>query len=207
MPARTLKTPSANIALRAAPWLRRRRFCRWRRLMLEARAAARERRILAGSEGGAERQIAGTSFGMRRSPPAMAPESPQSSSLALPARRVGLLDGIDAAWLRALRESFRVLVLSRLVVWGAGVMARGVCGPAGQGGRFDPSRLTAGYGTVGDLLVGPAARWDSVWFLAIAKSGYIGDDRTAFFPLYPTLVRGLGGTLGAGMLLSPGAPL
>ncbi|HVS28644.1 MAG TPA: mannosyltransferase family protein [Solirubrobacteraceae bacterium] len=135
----------------------------------------------------------------------MAPESPQSSSLAWPVRAIGLLDGVDEAWRRALRVSVRALLLSRLVVWVAGAGALAVFGPAAQGARFDPARLTSGFGAFGDLLVGPAARWDSVWFLAIAKDGYIGDDRTAFFPLYPTLVRGLGGTLVAGVALSTAA--
>jgi hypothetical protein len=36
-------------------------------------------------------------------------------------------------------------------------------------------------------------RWDSGWFLQIAKHGYIDPGRsTAFFPLYPLLVKGLG---------------
>ncbi len=54
---------------------------------------------------------------------------------------------------------------------------------------FDPATLTAPFGGAGDTLVAPAARWDSVWYLAIALGGY-GEDalRTAFFPLYPLVV-------------------
>src|SRR5262245_52082796 len=35
-------------------------------------------------------------------------------------------------------------------------------------------------------------RWDASWYLPIADSGYLPDShRTAFFPLYPMLVRGV----------------
>jgi len=51
--------------------------------------------------------------------------------------------------------------------------------------------VTRPFGPVGNALVAPLARWDSVWYLAIANDGYPADDprRTAFFPLYPLLVR------------------
>jgi hypothetical protein len=39
-----------------------------------------------------------------------------------------------------------------------------------------------------DSLLSPLARWDAVWYLGIAHSGYSGDS-SAFFPLYPLLVR------------------
>ncbi len=42
------------------------------------------------------------------------------------------------------------------------------------------------------MLVAPFARWDSVWYLAIADSGYGDGAREAFFPLYP-IVAGLAG--------------
>ncbi|HKG17863.1 MAG TPA: mannosyltransferase family protein [Solirubrobacteraceae bacterium] len=116
--------------------------------------------------------------------------------------RVGLLDRL-AGWVAPV---WRPLWASRLLVWSAGVagvlvwptlVTPGVWRP------FDPDRLTAPFGPIGDLLVAPAARWDSAWYLAIAAGGY-GDDpaRTAFFPLYPLLVRALGGpadVLGAGV--------
>ena len=36
-------------------------------------------------------------------------------------------------------------------------------------------------------------RWDSGWFLHIAQHGYVDPSHsTAFFPLYPLLIRGLG---------------
>ena len=54
------------------------------------------------------------------------------------------------------------------------------------------------------MALAPLARWDAVWYLRIAESGYGGAEaRAAFFPLYPSLVRALG-ALGGG---SPGARL
>lgn len=64
--------------------------------------------------------------------------------------------------------------------------------------RFDPASLTAPFGYLGNLLVAPFARWDSVWYLAIAIGGYNHEAaRTAFFPLYPLAIRGLGGLQGS----------
>ncbi len=40
-------------------------------------------------------------------------------------------------------------------------------------------------------------RWDALWFLRIADSGYSpGDGSAAFFPLYPLLVRGVSSLIG-----------
>lgn len=45
--------------------------------------------------------------------------------------------------------------------------------------------------------VGLWSRWDSGWFLRIAEEGYVEPERTtAFFPLYPLLVKIAGTTLG-----------
>ena len=54
---------------------------------------------------------------------------------------------------------------------------------------FDAPGLTHPFGGVLDSLLSPLARWDSTWYLGIAHSGYDGPS-TAFFPLYPLLVRG-----------------
>jgi hypothetical protein len=71
---------------------------------------------------------------------------------------------------------------------------------------FDPANLTAPFGYFGNLLAAPFARWDSVWYLAIAQGGYDHEaTRTAFFPLYPLLLRGpglIGSDLIAGVLVS-----
>ncbi len=65
--------------------------------------------------------------------------------------------------------------------------------------RFDSPALTHPLGGLGDILLSPLARWDSIWYLTIANYGYgpTGSPRTAFFPLYPLLARGVG-ELGGG---------
>jgi hypothetical protein len=102
--------------------------------------------------------------------------------------------------LRSWRGDFAVageaLVWSRILVWTAGFAAIAIWGiHATHRAAFDPGNLTRPFGAFGNVLVAPAARWDSVWFLEIAKSGYGGGDREAFFPLYPLLVRVVGTVL------------
>ncbi len=115
----------------------------------------------------------------------------------------------------AVRDSWRALWSSRLLVWATGVgtvLAFGF-GPARK--AFNPPGMTRGFGWLGDLLAAPAARWDSAWYLVIARYGYRPDlghftaSRTAFFPLYPLALRGIA-SLGsppvlAGVLVSLGA--
>ena len=89
----------------------------------------------------------------------------------------------------------------------AGVFAVLQFGRAPGSSNFDPARLTAPFSYFGNLLVAPMARWDSVWYLAIARHGYGHEAaRTAFYPLYPLLIRGVGTVLGsdlvAGVLIS-----
>jgi hypothetical protein len=60
--------------------------------------------------------------------------------------------------------------------------------------KFDAPALTH---AIADPVLAPLARWDSVWYLTIADSGYGGSTaRAAFFPLYPVLVRGVGTVFG-----------
>ncbi len=110
----------------------------------------------------------------------------------------------------ALRAAWAPFCLSRGAVALVAVFAALSFGPD-QGGlaarnaaSFDEPTLTHPLGGAGDLALSPLARWDAVWYLRIADSGY-GDaqPRVAFFPLYPLLVRGAG-ELGGG---SPGARL
>ena len=65
---------------------------------------------------------------------------------------------------------------------------------------FDAPGLTHPFGGWLDSLLSPLARWDSTWYLGIADSGYSGPS-TAFFPLYPLLVRGLAAAGSPGALL------
>ena len=116
------------------------------------------------------------------------------------------------------RVVWRAFWGSRLVVFLAGVVAVAQVGNQSVGAIYDPDRLTAPFGYFGNLLVSPFARWDSEWYLAVAKWGYGpqtsgvalnppgGLPRMNFFPLYPLLIR-IGGfvlrsDLVAGILIS-----
>jgi hypothetical protein len=108
--------------------------------------------------------------------------------------------------------AWRALWTSRLIILVSGVL--GVLafdlGRAPIHNGFDPSNLTQPFGYFPNLLAAPFARWDSVWYLAIADGGYGHEiTRTAFYPLYPLVVKGLGtvirSDLIAGVIISTAA--
>ena len=106
-------------------------------------------------------------------------------------------------WLRrdaALEDAWRALWTSRLLVWVVAVVAVLVFGLSGRVDDFDPAGLTTPFGHAGDVLAAPLGRWDSVWYLAIAGSGYGDGAREAFFPLYPLLVRIAAAPLGSALV-------
>lgn len=104
----------------------------------------------------------------------------------------------DPARMAAVHASWRALWTSRLVVWIAGAGTVAAFGPGPLRRVLNPAGLTSSLGSVGEALAGPAARWDSAWYLVIAKYGYRPDlgqltaPRQAYFPLYPLMVRGIG---------------
>jgi hypothetical protein len=90
------------------------------------------------------------------------------------------------------------------------VLAAATLDPATSGNqaRNDIPQLTHPFGAsdaghVADHLLSPLARWDAVWYLTIARSGYVGESpgipapppkrRAGFFPVYPGLVHALAG--------------
>ncbi len=101
----------------------------------------------------------------------------------------------DPARMTAVRESWRALWGSRLLVWIAGVGTVLAFGFGPQRKTLNPPGVTRGFGWLGNLLAAPAARWDAAWYLVIAHYGYRPDlgfytaSRTAFFPLYPLGLR------------------
>src|SRR5687767_1905052 len=118
------------------------------------------------------------------------------------ALRASAFPRVDAA----VADAWRALWTTRLVVWAAGVAAVAIFGIRDANATaYDPGGLTRPFGELGDALVAPAARWDTVWFLDIAQSGY-DDQRAAFFPLYPLLTKGAGALTGSvlvgGMVIS-----
>jgi hypothetical protein len=121
----------------------------------------------------------------------------------------------DPARALAVRDSWRALWSSRLLIWLAGLITLSTYGDGPVRHAFNPAGLTRGMGWLGNALAAPAARWDAAWYLVIARYGYRPDlgpytsSRDAFFPLYPLGVRAIG-VIGvplvlAGVLLSTAA--
>jgi hypothetical protein len=102
---------------------------------------------------------------------------------------------LDPARAQAVRDCWRALWSSRLLIWAAtvGTLLTYGFGPVRH--AFNPPGLTRGFGWLGDLLAAPAARWDAAWYEVIAHYGYRPDlgaftsSRAAFFPLYPLGLR------------------
>ena len=100
----------------------------------------------------------------------------------------------------ALRAAWRVAWTTRLGVLLVAVFAALSLGPASGGLarenelKFDAPELTH---ALAEPVLSPLARWDAVWYLRIADSGYTGSEpRAAFFPLYPLLIRALAAPAG-----------
>ena len=108
----------------------------------------------------------------------------------------------------ALTLTLRVAVASRIIIWAVGLATLIMFGRNGYALPFnDPNHLTEPFAQVwANFLVEPGARWDSVWYLGIAHSGYFAKPATAFFPLYPLLIHlgtfVLGSALLAGLVIS-----
>jgi hypothetical protein len=103
---------------------------------------------------------------------------------------------------------WRALWTSRLVILFSGVVGVVQIGvPGGATSAYDPTKLTAPFGYLANAVVAPLARWDSVWYLTIARYGYAHiRERMAFYPLYPALIHVLAwvtrSDLVAGVLIS-----
>jgi hypothetical protein len=101
----------------------------------------------------------------------------------------------------ALRSAGSAFLWSRLLVLAVALGAVAVFGvDAHSEELFDSPAFTHPFL---DGLLAPLARWDSVWYLGIAHSGYDGAS-TAFFPLYPLLVRAFAAGSSPGALLVAG---
>lgn len=88
----------------------------------------------------------------------------------------------------ALTAAWRVLWRTRALVWSAGLVGLLLLGRSPRWRGFDPGAVTVPFDRLGNALVAPGARWDAVWYLAIAHDGYRDPARAAFFPLYPLLL-------------------
>jgi hypothetical protein len=128
---------------------------------------------------------------------------------ALARLRASLAGRVEPQLALAWREAWGAVWTSRLVAWAAGLLGVLWLGRAASTRHYDPFGLTRPFSGFGDLLVAPAARWDSVWYLMIARNGYgtrHSHAQAAFYPLYPLLMRVVGWVVGsplvAGILVS-----
>lgn len=131
----------------------------------------------------------------------------QLTSRTVVRRPVGPLEeAFGAATATAFGVALRAFAVSRLVVWGAGLVTILVLGWAeSRGARLDPLWSCRPTGTAAlDALVAPGCRWDSTWYLKIAEAGYTAADpaRSAFFPLYPALIAIVSAPLGGSLLVA-----
>jgi Mannosyltransferase (PIG-V) len=112
------------------------------------------------------------------------------------------LPGFTAERREAVRDVWGAFWSSRLLIWAAGMAAVLAFGWSEHNAtRLDPLYLTLPFGDAfSNLLVAPAARFDSAWYLTIAQHGYDATGRPAFFPLLPALLRMLGTDVGAQVL-------
>ena len=120
----------------------------------------------------------------------------------------------------ALRDTLEAFALSRLLVFGVGAYAMLTLDPRAT----ESSGYAAPYGAqpifgdafegwplegLWEMLFHPLTQWDAGWLLAVANDGYSVptgaveevQSTTAFFPLYPLLVRALGLDGGIGVLI------
>jgi Mannosyltransferase (PIG-V) len=81
------------------------------------------------------------------------------------------------------------VVCSRLIILASGTAGALFAGRAFGWREFDPHGVTLSLGRVGNVLAASTDRWDSVHYLNIAQHGYTNPPDTAFFPLYPWLMR------------------
>jgi hypothetical protein len=122
-------------------------------------------------------------------------------------RPAAALSTLEPSRAAAVRDSWRALWSSRVLIWAAAAATLSTYGFGPVRHAFNPPGLTRGFGWLGDLLAAPAARWDASWYLVIAHYGYRPDlgsftaSRDAFFPLYPLGLRGLG-SLGVPLVLA-----
>lgn len=111
--------------------------------------------------------------------------------------------GTAATGRRPLTRAVAVAAGSRVLVFAVAFAAASLIGIQGTpvGWRF-PLHAEVFSGWLGALF-NPWAHWDGVWYIKIATSGYAdADGSTAFFPLFPMLLRYIGLLLGGNMLVT-----
>jgi hypothetical protein len=137
-----------------------------------------------------------------------APTGPSGESPPVSADDVALLgaDGGPISTTGAthpLAWALAAAVGSRALIFAVAFLAAALIGVHGLpvGWRF-PVRAEVFTGWLGSLF-NPWGHWDGVWYIKIATSGYAdGDGSTAFFPLFPMLLRYVGVVLHGNLLIT-----
>jgi hypothetical protein len=97
------------------------------------------------------------------------------------------------------------VVCSRLIVLAAGSAGALFTRPLAWR-MFDPTGISSGLGSVGNVLAASAVRWDAIGYITIAQHGYTTAGSTRWFPLYPLLMHvfapAVGSPVIAGVLIS-----
>jgi len=92
---------------------------------------------------------------------------------------------------------------SRLFVLAVGAVTAAAIGLGDPAWTLIFPRRAAPFDGVLAWLFNPWGHWDGVWFIKIAVAGYAeSDGSTAFFPLYPLLLRYVGILFGGNLLLT-----
>jgi hypothetical protein len=101
---------------------------------------------------------------------------------------------------RAIPVVLLAFAASRLLALGGGIA--GVLGLHKHAGAATVAAAQHQLGSVGYLLFGSVARFDSGYYLDIAQHGYgpAGSGKLAFFPLYPLAIRAVSVVAGSGVL-------
>jgi Mannosyltransferase (PIG-V) len=112
------------------------------------------------------------------------------------------LPGYTTERREAVRDAWSAFWSSRVLIWVAGIATVLAFGWSEHNAtRLDPLFLTLPFDDAfSNLLVAPAARFDSAWYLTIAQHGYDATGRPAFFPLLPAVIKLMGQSVAAQVL-------
>lgn len=126
----------------------------------------------------------------------------------MPGRVRAALDRLEPT---AARDAWSAFAASRLVVLLAAIVGVALF-PAGSGVQKSYPGVVHPFeswplGDLFDLVLSPFLRGDATWYLLISEQGYEPDafagggveGRPVFFPVYPLLIKGLGGFAGFGV--------